>query len=190
MSDISTWNRLSLNYWAITKCANTTIKTHLYKLETGKDFDNKKHTLIHGRAGLTYINKNTALNNGFLNFTVTRNPYDRFLSMYRDLVLSRPKRGRTAGINNNYTVDELLSYIESLEDSQRDVHFRSQSWFITEHLDVEINLKNLSTWPLSIPSPEIIKHKSKERFNKLTRSQKDKIYKIYKEDFIRFNYLK
>ena len=191
MPDISTYNNLKLNYWAITKCGNTTVKHHLYTLQNGKTFDVKKSIHIHGRAGITYIKPEYALSNGFTNFTVTRHPYDRLLSMYKDLVLSRPKRGKKAGIEDVVTVDDLLEHIQSLPDKQRDVHFRSQSWFVPNKLDYIIDLKNISNWSLPIPSISFVKHKSKNTQNLLlSKHQKNKVYAIYKEDFVKFKYLK
>ena len=191
MPDISTYNNLKLNFWAITKCGNTTVKTHLYNLNNNTVFNHKKQTKIHSKEFLSYIDKDNASKNGFINFTVVRNPYDRFLSMYKDLVLSRPKRGLSAGLKSNTTVDEMLSFIESIPNESRDVHFKTQISFIDVNLDIKvIDLKNLSNWQLNIPAPETTRHKSKSNFNNLTEIQKEKIYKIYKEDFIRFNYQK
>ena len=186
--NITVWPTLGYNFWGITKCANTAIKTHLYELATGTKFTDEKHTRIHGSKGIIYASKQEAMENGLRNFSVTRNPYDRFLSMYSDMILSRPKRGRKAGLDPDMTVDDLLDFVQAA--TNLDVHLRTQSSFIPAHKFLTFDVKQLATWPLALEPVKQKRHPSKVKHIGLNTLQRERVYEIYKEDFVNFNYLK
>ena len=188
--NITAWSKLGLNYWGITKCGNTTVKTHLYELENGVDVLERKHTRIHGY-NLNYITYCEAMSNGLLNFAVTRHPFDRFMSMYNDLVLSRPKRGLKAGVESNWSINQLLDWLEGQNLNTVDVHFRTQSSFIPTTGILLIDIKQLSAWPLPIPPIQKRRHTSKVKtMSQLDAFQKTRLYKLYAEDFGTLGYLK
>jgi hypothetical protein len=180
--NISTWPTIGYNFWGITKCASTTVKTHLYEVVTGDVYKETKHTRIHGV--VDYVTPEQALNNGLLNFAIVRQPEDRFFSMYNDLVLSRPKRGRKAGIEENLSVDQFISFLETQDLHNCDVHFRTQSSFIPKTGLLIIDVKYLENWPLTIPPVRMRKHTSKVKtIAILTQEQKDRVYNLYQEDY-------
>lgn len=190
--NISYWPKLGVNYWGITKCANSTVKTHLYELEYQKEFEFTKETKIHSSSLINYITEDEALRNNLKNFTVTRNPYDRFSSIYRYMILSRPKRGAKAGLNKDMSIDGLLSFIENTLDNERDVHLKTQCSFITTNDIIIIDSKRISDdWPFDFLAPSGFKNKSSNQEKIIfTTNQKNRIWKLYKEDFERFGYSK
>lgn len=183
--NISTWPLLSLNYWGITKCGNTSTKIALLN-ESGISFrvDSKtdSNAEIHSLSYVQYITPEEAMNNGYKNFTIVRHPYSRFISMYKD----SQRRPSILGTRNIKTVDHLLNHIDAIEDHKRNVHLRSQSYFIKQGVDF-YDLMNLHSIreDLSITLPHT---NSIEAEIDLSNAQKNRIKKIYKEDFERFNY--
>jgi len=187
-ANITVWPTLGYNFWGITKCANTAVKTHLYELATKQRFTDKKHTRIHGVDSIIYASRQEAMENGLRNFSVTRNPYDRFLSIYSDLILSRPKRGVTAGLDSDMKVDDVLDFVQSA--TELDVHLRTQSSFIPVHQFLTFDVRQLATWPLALDPVKHKRHQSKIKHIRLNTLQKERVYQLYQEDFANFNYLK
>lgn len=190
--NITVWPLLGVNFWGITKCANSTMKIHLYELENNAKFEAKKDTKIHKPIYVNYISEEEALQNNLTNFTITRNPYDRFVSIYRDMVKSRPRRGRQAGLSSDSNIDQVLSLISEIPNNERDVHLRTQYSFIPYTQITKIDVKDiLSKWPLDFPAPNFIKNKSSYTDSiQLTEEQRKKVYEIYKEDFVYLDYEK
>lgn len=188
--NISSWDKLKVNFWAIPKCASTTIKTHLYLLENNTTPDTSTF-FVHDEKYVKFINEIEASQNDYINFTVTRDPYERFISIYNDLILSRPQRGIRAGLNPEMSLNDLIEFIDTSNYDILDIHLRPQSYFITKNI-LCINLQHLQhDWPFNFSSPMFIINKSKNVINKqLSINQKDKIYTLYKPDFIKFNYSK
>lgn len=186
--NITVWPTLGYNFWGITKCANTAVKTHLYELATKQKFTEAKHTRIHGEKAIIYTTREVALANGLRNFSVTRNPYDRFLSIYSDMILSRPKRGIKAGLDPAMSVDDLLDFVQNA--TELDVHLRTQSSFIPVHQFLTFDVKQLAAWPLSLAPVTQKRHPSKVKHIGLNALQRERVYQLYQEDFANFNYLK
>lgn len=186
--NITVWPDLRLNFWGITKCGNSSVKNHLYSLQNeSADFD--KDVNINSSKYVKYISMHEALNNGYDNFTVVRNPYDRFKSMYSDLFHKRPARGIKAGINVDWNVDQFLDFLESKKENELDVHFLKQSTFINPSLmQYIVKLEDMSSWDLSIPPPKVRSHQSGSNELTLTSEQKNRVYFIYKKDFEVFSY--
>jgi len=189
--NITQWNNLKVNYWGITKCANSTIKTHLWELENKQQYVSTKDISIHGVDNLVRLTSKEALQSSNINFTVVRNPYSRFTSQYRDLVLSRKKVGRRAHIED-MTINQVLDFLITTCDNQRDVHLKSQCAFVNHNTVKVIHLENLDKeWFFDFPPPSFKKNitPNQEKIV-LTKEQKDCIYRIYENDFLRFGYLK
>lgn len=183
--NITQWDILKLNYWGITKAGNTSMKLALLRASgIGVSSDDDSNAKIHSVNYITYITPETANLNGYRNFTVVRNPYDRFVSMYKD----SQKRPNILGTKGIKTINELLNKIENTKDKNRNVHLRSQSYFIVddiEYFDLDDIHRIGQELNLDIPHTNSI-----EQDVILTEAQKERVYNIYKEDFERFQYRK
>lgn len=127
-------------------------------------------------------------------FVVLRNPYDRFKSLISHYFIngSRAKKGfgnewlekNNIITDGNNLVDLVLNNFEKIQNIEEPHHFNTQFSFIPANF---YNLNNLylDIFELSLflslndnvnssPSNDLI----------LTDTQKEKIYKIYKDDFI------
>lgn len=187
---ITEWPELGLNYWSITKCANSSIKVHLHELSGNTLANEFRGYRVNKKSLSKYISAETALSNGLINFTVTRNPYNRFLSAWRDLCIKRPERGIKAHIDVSWSPLQLAEYCLDKSDSDLDVHFRSQNWFVNKNIEHIFQLENLHTqWCLDIP---ILKHHAHRTIDpadtKLCEKTKEIVNERYSVDFERFNY--
>ena len=127
--NITSWPQYNLNYWGITKCANSAVKSSLANLPIKNIF--KRDKSLHASKNVNYISKEEALSNNFVNFTVTRHPYQRFISMYKDFGLDRFK---AIGLETAIELDEFIELFETKFSTDKcNLHFRSQCSFITEH---------------------------------------------------------
>jgi hypothetical protein len=183
---ISEWSNYRLNFWNIPKCGATAVKAALLneKISNPYDINSELHSIDKQK----YIDINTALTNGFKNFTVVRDPYDRVISMYKDFGLRRPKhiKGHKNDMlkNFNYFLDEV---IYKSDDKTCDPHFRSMSSyiFLNEKILVDniFNLQNvkdfLNNYGLSFNPANM----TKPLDLKLTEEHKEKINQRYKKDF-------
>ena len=188
--NISKWDNCKVNYWGIPKCGNTSIKFALHECEGNKGNHPAAGVSqwVHHHNITKYIDKSQAVNNGYINFTVTRNPYDRALSMWKDF----QKRNKiyltilSDAAKNIKTLDEFLLYLDSQKDSQRNEHFRTQTSFIIDNGKLipefifDINDTSSINTKFNINVPHINKI---EQTIKLTKNHMDLIYKIYKSDF-------
>lgn len=134
--NITAWDKLKLNYWGIPKCMNTSVKYTLYSQLNPNDSRsvNGIPRWIHHVDLLRYITKGSALVNGNINFTVIRHPYDRVLSLYRDMTFRRRKVNMMPDVDNRKIdgLDEFIDvYIKNSTDADN-IHLRSISYFICE----------------------------------------------------------
>lgn len=107
--NIMSFPELRTNFWGITKNGNLSIKAALK---------------AHGPG--SFISRVDALRTNYFNFSVIREPIDRFRSMYK-YNLTRPD---LCYLESSLDVDALLSLIENTDDKNRNVHFRSQCYFV------------------------------------------------------------
>jgi hypothetical protein len=191
--NITVWDSIGLNYWAITKCGNTSVKASLLE-KTGRQIKqiDGVDAWVHNEKNVKYISREQALSNGNMNFTVTRNPYDRFVSMFKD-VKRRPKQFFKNG-EKIKSIDQLLEYIDQIPDHERDIHFRSQSYFIfdesgrllvDEKFDINETARiadsiGLNTNKLNVIESEIV----------LNEKQKQKVANLYWKDFEHLGYMR
>lgn len=205
------YEKIKVVFHGIPKNASTSIKSMLYKLEHGNEFSGENKQFIHKgnhKGGSIYPEVETIPSyknaDGWLHISVVRNPYERFCSFYNDLVL-RSASFRTGTpsfyIDNhidilNLTVNQTLDMIEQYNDSEADEHFVSQYQYIhsdeCEFLHVE-SLKEEFERFCSENNFQILELKQMNKSLEdlvLTEEQKNRVYKRYEKDFIKFGYQK
>tara|TARA_B100001287_G_C22511130_1_gene448329 strand:- start:107 stop:802 length:696 start_codon:yes stop_codon:yes gene_type:complete len=189
--NITSWPNLGLNYWGITKCGNTSIKHHLFKQTSGSVFT-RPELDIHDGVDTEEISPKEANENGHRNFCVVRHPVSRFFSMYKDMCLSRPERGKLAGVEQNWSPLDLINFIMNVEDRKMlDVHFVEQNRFIKEAKNcIIIKLERLSSdWPFSFPYPKKRKNvteilqKVNFKLSNVSTELENYIYQFYSDDY-------
>lgn len=137
MSYILNFPNQRLVYFAIPKSANTSIKHWLLPL-VGNDplqySKNGKFRNIHKQVPWTTINKLEFLDikNQTLSFAVTRNPWERLVSVYKDKVLRRLHDPfKKLGFSDTMTILEFAELVSEINDQEADIHFKPQWLFIT-----------------------------------------------------------
>ena len=187
--NITEWPTLGVNFWGVTKAANSAVKNSLLKSSGYKDFNILDTVSVNKESLSTYITPAQALKNNLINFAVIRHPVSRTLSAYKDLILTRPARGIKAGLPKNCNLDDFFEFISDTDDTH-DVHFRSISWFISEPMHYLIKIENnFLDWPFNnIKVPLTIVHSSKTANITLKNKHLDIIKNRYIEDFNNFNY--
>lgn len=180
--NISQWDQHKLNYWAIPKCANTAIKASLASVQHSPKHTHSKLKWVHNPDNVNYITQEAALQNGYLNFSVVKHPYERFISLYKDQGLRRP-----AFKNVNINVDKFLELMISLNKINTDPHFRPMSTFLVANrkllIDKILNIKDANSFLNQYNLSLNVVNKTKDLDIKLNKKQKEKIYNIYKDDF-------
>lgn len=186
--NISQWDNLKINYWGITKSGNTSVKYALLK-KCNKNIKNidDASMWVHENNLAVYIDQLTASKNGYKNIAVTRNPYERAISMYKDLIRRRDTIFATHHNNHNITsFDSFLDILINQPDEKRNLHFKTQTYFITKDSRLLVDeVYDLNDIPklnkhLGIDIPHINSIKGKME---LTEEQIKKINIIYEADF-------
>lgn len=129
--NITAWPLRKVNYWGIPKCGNTAIKYALMKPNIQRIVTNPNdaNDWIHSEGLAEYITPEIAMSNGFVNFTVIRDPILRTISTYNDFFDKR--KGRFHYDSSVITFENFVDYLLKVDDSeQTDIHFRSQISFI------------------------------------------------------------
>jgi len=182
--NISTWDKIGLNFWGVPKAGDTSIKYLLHQV-SGSDIleSDDKTQWVHNHEFTTYISPDQAIDNGFANIAVTRNPYSRFISMWKDV----KRRGPEFSLSCK-TIDEFLFHIENTADRKRNVHFRSQSYFLRDIVQC-IDITDTDTLQIYLNHP--IPHKNiLKGVIELSDRQKERVYNVYKNDFEYLGYNK
>lgn len=190
MYRITAWPKYEVNFWSITKCANTAMKIHLYELSHGKislhrDTDINKH--------LKFISCEDAVSNNYTNFTITRNPYTRFLSAYNYVRYKRPKKLKDIGLPKECTIDQLIKFLyENRDNTNLDPHLKKQINFINHSVTTYLRTETLvDNWCLPFAPMYNTKNvNTKKEVMQLSTEQKYLVYNYYKEDFNFFGYEK
>jgi hypothetical protein len=193
--NITEWSKNRVNFWGITKNANTSVKMAL--LEEDRELHPKKsYAWVHNPKIGKYITPEAAFKNGFTNFTLVRDPITRVQSMYKDIVI---KRNKKLSVAKKFNLHETMSFDEFLDFLQvhmyDNIHFCPQTFFIVKNDTVlpekifkleEIN--NLEKFlNLTIPTTNSTRKKFVEE-EPLTKKQIQKIKILYQNDFKILNY--
>jgi hypothetical protein len=90
------------------------------------------------------------------------------------------------------SIDHLLDFVERHKEEDLDPHLKTQTYFIDKCNDIDvITIENIKDeWPFKFPYLNSVKNKSIDSTINLSINQKNRIYKIYKIDFEKFNYKK
>ena len=183
---------LDLNFWAITKCASTTLRTYFGKFEEPNlteekiinEWKKKAHASLRTSKFLVEIDDLKPARN----VATIRHPIARFCSMFADLLGKRYWRGSGAGLSKDMSLSDVADYIISTPNSKLDIHLKPQICFLDLSKDIEfMRVENLEDdWLFDFEPPTYKLHETS--FNeKLTKSISDKICERYREDLVLWN---
>ena len=195
---------LGCNYWSIPKCGNTSIKYGCLRasgLEIETDEDDI-YASLHDLGVARYIDMTMALENGFFNFSVVRNPIQRALSMYHDFAYKR--KGKAVGgsgefvlaweqlIASESTFSDFVSLLLQFDEADVDMHFRSYKPRLSSDdgrvIPVVFCLEDMPRW-LPMLNSKLKRSVQIPHVNRtgtvLTASTKDTVSlrKMWKDDF-------
>ena len=170
---IYSFDDAKLNYWGITKCANISISRALEERFGEPSFPGPMQ----------------AKDSDYYNFSVIREPVERFISMYK-MNLERPE---LCYLKEPLSVDELLEHIQNTPDSERNVHFKSQSYFIAPQGVIipelyRVDALNTLEQTLGVEIPYLNKS-STEKTVDLTENQLNTIRETFRADIDIWNNL-
>lgn len=151
--NVSLWENLKIIYWAIPKSGSTTVKNHLLNLNSNTELEDP--LLAHKREYQKIIKPE--YKDGYFNFSVVRNPVDRFCSMYQDFFVYRQKNKMyfPKELKKNWKPLDFAKYISQTEDEKLNVHFRSASSFLKDKRIKIFTLENLKEdWSINLPAPD------------------------------------
>lgn len=168
-------------------------KNNLYEEGRSLTINNVNFSLQHLPHSL--INKMKPESVGWTSFTIVRNPYTRILSEYvwnHKFKTGRDIKSFNECDFNKWIDDDLIKY-----DTD---HKMPQNFFIDIPVDITLRFEELNDdfnkINNKLKTSYNLKFRNKSSFNKetilrsLTPKTKDKIYKLYEDDFKIFNYLK
>jgi hypothetical protein len=162
------------NFWAIPKCGNTTIKYLLFKKYQSRvvqRLDDEANQWVHLETIGNYITPLDANHNGKYNFTVVRDPIERFKSLYSDFCMVRKDAIQEI---KGMSVDQLITYISKAENEKNlNIHLRSQMYFLKAFRGDVFNLADLD-----LPQ----KLNQTNTTVELTDTQKERILKMWEPD--------
>jgi hypothetical protein len=191
--NISIWEQHQLNYWAVTKCANTAIKVALSGYNINPSKINHKVKWVHNPDNVIYTDRETALSNGYRNFSVIRHPYDRFISLYKDQGLRRPLFKNLEDNSLDIFLNKILE--TQFDDNDSDPHVRSITSYLCDEnknilVDDVVKLNKAKSYLENKNLKLNVFNKTEEIKIELTDKQKEKIYNRYEADFIIFGFKK
>ena len=170
-----------INFWALPKCGNTTIKYKLLELYNPQIINeytsDSVDEWVHSIKLMDYITPFDAISNGKYNFTFIRNPIDRFISMYKDFSLTRKMKAL-----HGDSINEFIRYLENelLDEINANIHFRKQSYFL-EHFNGDI---------FDIDDYISEKHNVRTMNIELNTKQEERVKYLYSDDYKYFDLVK
>ena len=187
--NISNWPNLGVNFFGIPKNAHTSVMTHLYRLEHREpDFDVGFDIHNQSKGHTKFISEEESVSNECVNFAIVRDPISRFLSMYKDLCLTRKKRGKTAGVWG-MDPDQFIDHLFKTPYHKLDIHFVRQVDFVPPYIDKIFKLESLNKdWNLGFPCVNESKNSIPLKDVSLTDQQIKRAQEFYCEDLVRFKF--
>ena len=169
-----------VNFWAIPKCGNTSVKAFILHKYQGLKILSLKPTesnnFVHKEGvGFVYLSPGEALVNGRHNIAFVRDPIERFKSLYMDFCIKRSNPGLPGF--HGMTVDSCLFEIErqfsSIHESDINPHLRSQRYFLEHFRGNIFRIDDFGTIRLNVTNGYLA----------LSKMQAQRIKSIYSEDF-------
>ena len=196
--NIVTYKKLNVNYWAVPKSGNTSIKYALAVAVNPSLIGTlDKKFIAHHKCD--YITPEQALSNNRLNFTVIREPTSRLISLYNTFVdrkvngknvLTGSKKftNHSKQLPNNLTISQFISFLSEYDDNERNIHYKSQSFWGDREGMILLKLNNIkNTLPelISINSSDIQYINVTEKPFKNTLSEQDtqSCYRLFEKDY-------
>ena len=189
--NISTYPNLRINFWGICKSANTYMKFQLWAAENKRPFEPILFDIeIHNKVKKV-LTPQGAMKNGFLNISLTRHPFERFVSMWRDMVRTRPHKVKSyLGGNASWTPLEMIQKISTKDDDEINEHLRTQGGILGDYkMDRIFKIENIhDTWDLDIPLDRERRHVSDPARVEATQELVEVVENRYYNDYDRFGY--
>lgn len=194
--NITQWDKLRLNYWGIPKCGNTSVKYGLIqKTDPSKiqQLDNQADDWVHQESRAKYITKQSALDNGYTNFTIIRHPYQRVISLYKDFGLRRSNRKLLPNADQSrvHDLDYFINHVIGKSTDSDNIHIKSMCYFICENnqplFPNVIDITQMSDFLLQY-GVDLVSINTIDKQVQLSEQHKQVIYNRYKQDFDAFNY--
>lgn len=176
-------------YWPIPKNACSTMKRQVCRIE-GIDPGTNVHT-----AGFEWTKLRDY--NGYMNFSIVRNPYSRLFSLWEDKIIENASRYNGVPDPNVFghfgdkfklgvTFNEFVHTIISVPYREADPHFSLQVFQVPFECKV-VKIENIA--PITFGLFESINVTKDQDYRRAyTANIQDLVYQHYKEDFIRFGY--
>lgn len=163
----------TVNFWAIPKCGNTSIKHELLSAFSPEKIiasPDETYRWVHSTNLMKYITPDEAISNGKINFTVVRDPVSRFYSLHRDFCIRRKDIPQIYGM----TIQELVSYLENnKQEESLNIHCRSMNYFLQKFKGKRFKLENYTGNKLNTTSFDTI----------INASVSDRVRALWKEDY-------
>lgn len=182
---IISFDKIKTNYIAIPKTGTTSILHELYRMEHGST-PSTNSIWLHSTKNMKFISAEEASDNDYHNLTFTRNPISRAKSAFKDFTQVRTSIGGGQGsdeflkafniVRKNKNFYDIFKMVQEFPDSERGIHFRSQSSFcILPNLDMRKIENSTELFPkLNATNSEDIL---------LTLKEAALIHEIYLEDY-------
>jgi hypothetical protein len=171
-------DRFKICFFGIPKNASTTIRIVF-------DMNNN----------IEYTSETSIKKEGYINFTVIRNPFTRIISSYNEVLKLRVDTGEAVSITKSlpfYKISDpqrrFEQFIDDIKNNLYDIHLKPQSLFIEDaDIDVYLRFEHLkmdlkNKLNINLPHLSNLNSSSKNKLI-LTGSVKKKIKEMYKEDF-------
>lgn len=191
------YDTLNFDYIGIPKTGSSSFKVSAWleqKIISEKDIDWSIDWYKKYKKHLTYI---WPKQNNLITVIHFRNPIDRMISTFKDVTQGKKQHItiNSIGSNNIKDIDYFIDLINELPEEGRNVHLRSQSWFVNHITDwnntITFQTENFSDGLNKINKTLDLnltyKHANTTNYINspmITTKVKNKIEKLYEQDFV------
>ena len=140
--NVTSYQNYKLNFFAVTKCGGTAIKAALLK-EKIIDSSSLRYDYVYDHPEAVYITKEHAslMSDEWLNFSVIRHPYERFMSLYKHFIIRDPLRRKELHphLQQHGGLDYFADFLFDNTDNETcNHHMKSICSFLMDKNDVII----------------------------------------------------